>query len=134
MEKLREEILQSESVRTDLLKWKLALTGAIGAAGLGFAGSKELRHADLILCAIPPLCVYVDLLCLHLNLKMLVIGTFLRQWTASGSEQGLRDYELFVQKARRMTAEGEPSDEEAERVRPHAPRWVGRILLGKAGR
>ena len=27
MEKLREEILQSQSVRTDLLKWKLALIG-----------------------------------------------------------------------------------------------------------
>lgn len=127
MEKLREEILQSESVRTDLLKWKLALAGAIGAAGLGFAGSKGLRHADLILCAIPPLCVYVDLLCLHLNLKMLVIGTFLRQWTASGSERGLREYEVFVDRARRMTGEDEAQ-------RSHAPMWMRRIVLGRASR
>jgi hypothetical protein len=78
MEGLRDEILQSEGVRSDLLKWKLALAGILGAAGLGFSGSEDLRHADLVLCAIPPVCVYVDLLCLHLNLKMLVIGTFLR--------------------------------------------------------
>jgi hypothetical protein len=130
MEKLREEILQSESVRTDLLKWKLALVGAIGAAGLGFAGSKNLGHADLVLCAIPPLCVYVDLLCLHLNLKMLVIGTFLRQGTASGPADGLRDYEAFVEQARRMTGGGE-----AVRARgPHWPAWVRRIVLGRAGR
>jgi hypothetical protein len=36
MESLREEILRSEGVRSDLLKWKLALAGTLGAAGLGF--------------------------------------------------------------------------------------------------
>jgi hypothetical protein len=39
LEKLRDEILQTENTRSDLLKWKLGLVGAIGAAGLGFAGS-----------------------------------------------------------------------------------------------
>jgi hypothetical protein len=104
MEKLREEILQSESVRSDLLKWKLALIGGIGAAGLGFAGSNELRHADLVLCVIPPVCVYVDLLCMHLNLKMLVIGTFQSQWRGGDSTAGFSAYERFVeQQARRLS-------------------------------
>jgi hypothetical protein len=35
MEKLRDEILLAESTRSDLLKWRLALVGAIGAAGYG---------------------------------------------------------------------------------------------------
>lgn len=135
MEKLRDEILQSESVRTDLLKWKLALVGAIGAAGLGFAGSEDLGHADLVLCAIPPLCVYVDLLCLHLNLKMLVIGTFLRQWTAGETGNELRDYERFVEKARRMTGAREPKSDGAGRhdraEGSHPPRWLRRSVLGR---
>ncbi len=37
MEKLREEILQAEQTRSDLLKLKLSLVGAIGALGLGFS-------------------------------------------------------------------------------------------------
>jgi hypothetical protein len=84
MEKLRDEILQAENTRSDLLKWKLGLVGAIGAAGLGFAGSIELRHADLVLCALPPVAVYVDLLALHLTLRIRVIGAFFR--TAGATE------------------------------------------------
>jgi hypothetical protein len=121
VEQLREEILQSESVRSDLLKWKLALAGALGAAGLGFAGSNELRHADLVFCAIPPVCVYVDLLSLHLNLKMLVIGTFTRQLPAGGAEDEIRRYEDFVDsKARQMAIS-----------RPRLPGWARRMVLGK---
>jgi hypothetical protein len=78
MKTLRDEILQAEHVRSDLLKWKLALVGAIGAAGLGFAGSREIGGADLILSAVPLVCLYVDLLCHHLSLRILVIGSFLR--------------------------------------------------------
>jgi hypothetical protein len=78
MQKLRDEVLQAEQVRSDLLKWKLALVGAIGAAGLGFAGSRGPGGADLVLCAVPLVCLYVDLLCHHLSLRILVIGSFLR--------------------------------------------------------
>lgn len=116
MDSLREEILQSENVRSDLLKWKLALAGAIGAAGLGFSGSNDLRHADLVLCAIPPVCVYVDLLCLHLNLKMLVIGTYLRRLPPGSDADDVRRYEAFV-------------DEHARRLVIARPRFLGRIRL-----
>lgn len=80
MEKLRDEILHCESTRSVLLKWKLAVVGVVGAAGLGFSGSTRVPHAVFVLCVIPPVAVYVDLLCRHLALKMLVIGTFLAQW------------------------------------------------------
>jgi len=99
MEKLRDEILQAESTRSDLLKWKLGLVGAIGAAGLGFAGSVELRHADLVLCALPPVAVYVDLLALHLTLRILVIGAFLRM-AGAAEAPAYRSYEEFAYEAR----------------------------------
>jgi hypothetical protein len=101
MEKLRDEILQAESTRSDLLKWKLGLVGAIGAAGLGFAGSAQLRHADLALCVLPPVAIYVDLLALHLTLRIQVIGTYFRLPEAAAAPT-YRGYEGFAQRARRL--------------------------------
>lgn len=97
MEDLRAEIRQAENTRSDLLKWKLGLVGAIGAAGLGFAGSVEVRHADLVLCALPPVAIYVDLLALHLTLRIMVIGSYFRTPGAAAAHQG---YEHFVHDAR----------------------------------
>jgi hypothetical protein len=99
MAKLRDEILQAQRIRSDLLKWKLGLVGTIGAAGLGFAGSVELRHADLVLCALPPVAVYVDLLALHLTLRMLVIGAYFRTSEAAEA-RAYRKYEEFVRDVR----------------------------------
>ena len=127
MQVLRDEILQSESVRSDLLKWKLALAGALGAAGLGFAGSDDLRHADLVLCAIPPVCVYVDLLCLHLNLKMLVIGTFLRRTASAAETADIASYEAFVDAKARQLVIARPRFVGWIRL----PGWVRRWFLGK---
>ncbi|MGH3013519.1 MAG: hypothetical protein ACRDOP_10345 [Gaiellaceae bacterium] len=106
METLRQEILQAQTIRSDLLKWKLALVGGLGAAGLGFAGSEGLRNADLVLCAIPPVCVYVDLLCRHLSLRILVVGRFL--YTASRNDPALAPlaaYEDFVERTRNLPVE-----------------------------
>lgn len=104
MEKLREEILQSERVRSDLLKWKLGLVGVVGAAGLGFSGTDTLRRADLVLCIIAPVCVYVDLLCQHLTLKMLVIGRFLESLGSSTDPtmRAIARYEAYVRLARKF--------------------------------
>jgi hypothetical protein len=35
MDKLRDEIIESEKARADFLKWKIVLAGAIGATGAG---------------------------------------------------------------------------------------------------
>ncbi len=101
MEKLRDEILQAEETRSDLLKWKLGLVGGIGAAGLGFAGSVNLQHADLVLCALPPVTTYVDLLAKHLTLRILVIGAFLRL-QSTGESAGYQAYEDFAERARNL--------------------------------
>jgi hypothetical protein len=108
MEKLREEILQAERTRSDLLKLKLGLVGTIGAFGLGFYGSGTLEHAELVLAVIPLVSVYVDLLCRHLTLRIVVIGTFLRTSTLRGDSNGgvLKDYEEFAQEARTLPRPG----------------------------
>ena len=104
MEQLRDEIVETERTRNDLLKWKLVLTGGLGAAGLGFAGTKRLNHADLVLAAIPPVALYVDLLCRNFAIKMLVIGTFFRTEKGSSSTTtSLAKYESFVETVRGLT-------------------------------
>jgi hypothetical protein len=104
VEVLRQEVIETEHTRNDLLKWKLGLVGGLGAAGLGLAGSRRLHHADLILAAIPPVAVYVDLLCRNLAIKMLVIGTFAPR-AVDGSQdpwQILTDYEDHVNVVREL--------------------------------
>ncbi|MDP8942617.1 MAG: hypothetical protein M3N16_00605 [Actinomycetota bacterium] len=104
MSGLREEILQAQRTRSDLLKWKLVLVGGIGAAGLGLAGSDVPGHADLVLAAIPLVCLYVDLLCRHLSLRILVIGTFLRDPPDQelGEAALIRKYEEYAEDARNL--------------------------------
>jgi hypothetical protein len=102
---LRDEILQAQRTRSDLLKWKLGLLGVIGSVGLGFAGSRTEKHADLVLCALPLVCLYVDLLCRHLNLRMLVISAFMRRTGAiDPADRMVKAYELSAQEARTMSA------------------------------
>jgi hypothetical protein len=102
MDKLREEILQAEQTRSDLLKLKLSLVGAIGALGLGFSGSGTFGHAELVLALVPLVCVYVDLLCRHLTLRIVVIGAFLRTSMYGGRSgvDAFQAYEVFVQNQR----------------------------------
>jgi hypothetical protein len=79
MDKLREEIIEAQKIRADLIKWKLVLVAGLGAAGLGLKGNYDDRML-LILSLIPFVCVYVDLLARHLNLRMHVIAEFIRQY------------------------------------------------------
>jgi hypothetical protein len=102
MDTLRQETLQSQQTRSDLLKAKLAFVGVIGSVGLGLAGSQVSAHADLVLCAVPLVCVYVDLLCRHLSLRILVIGAFTAAHPPKGEErETLKAYEQFVEHRRK---------------------------------
>jgi hypothetical protein len=91
---LREEIVESEKARAELLKWKLIAVSALGAAGLGLTESQNATGAHLVLPLIPPVCVYIDLLCRHMSLRILVIAAFMR---SSRSGEG-GDYERFIKK------------------------------------
>ncbi|WP_028573874.1 hypothetical protein [Desulfonatronovibrio hydrogenovorans] len=85
MDKLRDEIIETQKVRSDLIKWKLVLTAVLGATGLGFKGSPH-DNISLLLCLIPLVCVYVDLTAQHLNLRIQAISSFIRDYESSGSE------------------------------------------------
>ncbi|MGB5714946.1 MAG: hypothetical protein WBM44_29005, partial [Waterburya sp.] len=82
METFRQEIIETQKARSDLLKWKLIISASLGAVGLGINisldsnGSNADSPIDLAFCLIPFVCAYVDLLCYHLNLRMFVINKF----------------------------------------------------------
>lgn len=89
METYRDEIIETQKVRSELLQRKLVLSAVLGGIGLGLrgAGLDEDQvvtsfglnsHVYLILCLIPLVCAYIDLLCYHLNLRMFVIAKFLK--------------------------------------------------------
>ena len=75
MSGLRDEIIEAEKARTDLLKWKLIIVSGLGGAGLGFTGQSSVPGALYVLLLIPAVCLYVDLMCRHLTLRIMVVGT-----------------------------------------------------------
>lgn len=92
----RTEIMEQQKIKVDILKWKLFLAAGLGAAGIGLAD----RHAMPLLLALVPLaCTYVDIICYHSDLRILVIAHFLRH---QNDDRLARDYELCCQKQRRV--------------------------------
>jgi hypothetical protein len=78
---LRTEIVESEKARIDLLKYKLVAIAALGSIGLGFGAEVKGPHLidpAFVLCIVPIACAYIDLLCWHNTLRILVIAKFLQ--------------------------------------------------------
>jgi hypothetical protein len=80
IEKLRDEIIESQKARTELMKWKLILVAAIGGASLGIGSNLPASRNPPygLLALIPWVCLYVDAVCFHLELRILAIGRFIR--------------------------------------------------------
>lgn len=99
---LRAEIVESEKARLDFLKWKIILVA--GTAVVGFGLSKDIPNSTatiqgipVVLGFIPLISAYVDVICVHNDLRILVIASFLR---THGTEAA-RDYErLCLQQGR----------------------------------
>lgn len=72
---LRSEIVESQKSQADYLKWKLISVGAIGTISLASPGDKN----RLLACLAPLLCAYVDLISLHLMIRIITIGAYLRE-------------------------------------------------------
>lgn len=103
-----EEIIEAQKIRSDLLKWKVVAIAVLGATGLGLSG-KNLPFTDLVLCAIPFVAAYIDMLCRHLSLRIMVISQFWMKYVApttrhpknelSAQLRFLREHEIFVRQA-----------------------------------
>ncbi len=104
---LRNEIVESQKIRADFLKWKLIIVATIGAAGLGLGsygrdgdgGDSTMSKPEYLLCIVPFVCAYTDLLCRHLSVRILIIGAFIKHAATMEIE---RRYEDFVYKLREM--------------------------------
>jgi hypothetical protein len=92
---LRTEVIESQKVRSDLLKWKLLICAVVGATALGL--SEKATKAPLALAVIPLACLYVDLLCRHLSLRNHAIGCFLRE--SKHADEVLKAYEKYYREA-----------------------------------
>jgi len=75
--KLADEILQAQKQRGEFLKWKLVLVAALGSAGFGLGDKSDKSHL-ILLGLVPFVCLYVDLLCYSINLRILVIGSYFK--------------------------------------------------------
>lgn len=74
---LRDEVIASQVARNGYLKWKIVLIAALGAVGLGIY--RNTGHTfPAILGFIPLVCAYVDALCIHNDIRMLIIAKYLR--------------------------------------------------------
>lgn len=67
----RQEIIEIQKSRADLMKWKLILVGGFAAFGL--------EKFPAILALIPFVCVYVDALCYQQSIKVFVISKFISE-------------------------------------------------------
>ena len=108
METLREELRDSQQVRTELIKWKLLLVSVLAATGLGLTDSPAVPYIQLVLCCIPFVCAYVDLLLYHETIKVHVISEFMRSKASSFADEtnkSLSEYEQFSWKLRELSDE-----------------------------
>jgi hypothetical protein len=78
-DKLREEIMQSQIAQNSLTKWKLGMIAAIGAAGLGALNQGEAPRELVVLWAlIPFVCLYTDIVCYHVGVRVVAIARYFR--------------------------------------------------------
>jgi hypothetical protein len=106
-EVFRNEIIEAEKERTDLLKWKLIVVAGLGGIGFGFfsnatgngAGNPQGNETShLALSIIPLACLYIDLICYNLQVRMIIIGLFIQNYRTSNGgndSEGYCMYEKF---------------------------------------
>ena len=95
-ETLRNEIIESEKSQSDILKWKLISIAGVSSVSFGIGNTTSVPEAaKLLICLVPLICAYVDLISLHLMIRIITIGAYLKQ---SGSH-----YEQFAFEIRNKT-------------------------------
>ncbi len=79
---LRQEIVETSAQVLGLAKWKLVVAAAIGAVALGLNGAAQpapvrLLEPFYLLCLVPLVCLYCDMLLLNGLIRIKAIGLFL---------------------------------------------------------
>ncbi|HXU47263.1 MAG TPA: hypothetical protein VN783_17180 [Thermoanaerobaculia bacterium] len=122
---LRQEIRDTQKSESDILKWKFLAVAGVGSVALGglrelvsFVAPKSVpgpapptAPAEIaygLLCLVPLICLYTDLICLHYTLRIITIGAFIK-----------RSYEAY----RARQAPGIPLDYESFVFETRANRW-----------
>lgn len=112
IESFKTEIVEAENGRNELLKWKLIIVAALSAVSLSigeaFRAQNDKTHSyvHLAVCLIPLVCVYVDLLCKHLQMRILVISRFFQDCqidessTIKSEITSFKNYEKFCEQVR----------------------------------
>ena len=78
---LRAEIRDCQRAKAEFIRWKLLIVPTAGAAALGLAGSKP---QPILFALIPPVCIFVDSVCLHNDSRIMMIADFLRNSEYAG--------------------------------------------------
>lgn len=99
---LRSEVIESQRAQTDFIKWKLIIVSALGSVSLGVAKTNIVPGSQYLICLIPLVCAYVDLMYYHLTLRILVIGSFIRDINRANNmvSSVMAPYEQYVQETR----------------------------------
>jgi hypothetical protein len=111
LEAFKNEIIEAEKDRNDLLKWKLILVAVLSAVSMDIGAfatktSQSVSYARFAVCLIPLVCVYVDLLCKHLQIRILVISKFFQDFESNSSDNSVselftfKDYERYCEHVR----------------------------------
>jgi hypothetical protein len=99
LEAFRNEIVEAEKSRIDLLKSKLLLIAGLGAVGLGLPTPMKIENpilsTNLLLCMIPLVCIYVDSLCHHLQIRILVISGFFQNCECKNDDNEIAYYQAY---------------------------------------
>jgi hypothetical protein len=102
---LRTEIIDAQKQGAEMQRWKIIGSATIAALVLGLGGGKTDSTATkvhvYVLCAIPPLCLFADMICAQIAIRIAVIAGYLR------SKED--DYERYVaQSAKHLAFKIEP--------------------------
>lgn len=97
LEGFKTEIIEAEKARIDMLKWKLIIVAALAGVGFGFfnnaATGNEISHFSLAI--IPFACLYVDLLCYNLQMRILVISLFIQNYRPANGAMDVEAYCMY---------------------------------------
>lgn len=95
---LRQEIIESQKSQADFLKWKLISVASIVSVFLSFKVANKY-DLGILLCVIPLICTYIDLISVHFMIRIVLIGIYLQKTKSKlhGPEYiEVKDYETFV--------------------------------------